>query len=239
MIVQRQDVLDYLKYLKTPLDIADPKAWKPKEIKVLKSYQSLAPELFKDLKADNCLSFSDVFPVQSRQAIDEICRQDDRLEKLTLITTNIANNLPKRSKFFGAEEQWFIFLSLYLSECEQIKSLFLDSVKKVNKKLLPKKRERLKGFITLGPMINILKNYKNGKYGPLFSEVDVDLRNAIAHLTYEFSDDEIEYGNKKISTLDLIFKFRKVSALVAILFGNKLKTFATEFEQLAKHMGWI
>jgi len=238
-MVQRQDVLDYLKYLKTPLDIADPKAWKPEEIKVLKSYQKLAPELFKDLKADNCLSFSEVFPVQSPQAIDEMRGKDDRLVKSTWMTTNIANNLLKSGKIFGAEGQWFILLSLYQCECEQIKSFFLDSIKKVNKRLPPKKRERLKSFVTLGPMIRILKNYKKGKYVSLFSEVDVDLRNAVAHFAYEFSDDEIEYAGKKISTLGLVFKFRKVSALVAILFGNKLKAFAAEFEQLAKRMSWI
>lgn len=238
-MVKKQDVLDYLRYLKTPLDIADPKIWKPEEIKVLKSYQSLAPELFKDLKADNCLSFRDVSPILSPAAIDEIRRQDDRLVKFTLITTNIANSLSKSSKIFGAYEQWFIFLSLYLSGCEQIKDFFLDSIKKANKKLPPKKRERFRGFVTLSPLINTLKKYKNGKYAPLFSEIDVDLRNAAAHLTYEFSDDEIIYDNKKITTLDLILKYRMISALVAILFGNKMKAFAKEFEELAKHMGFI
>lgn len=240
VLVKKQEILDFLEYLKTPLDIADPKEWKPEEIEVLKKYQSLAPELFADLKADNCLNFSDVFPVQLPEAMARVNREDNRLARFTQITSNITNSLAKSKKIFGAEEQWFIFLSLYLSECERIKSLFLDSIRKINKKLPPKKRQRLKGFITLGPLITILRNYKKGKYAYLFSEIDVELRNGVAHFSYEFLNDKIQYGdNKTISTLALLFKYRKISALLAILFGNKTKAFAKEFEQLAKKMGVI
>lgn len=115
-------------------------------------------------------------------------------------------------------------LSLYLSLCEHVKSLFSDSIRKINKRLPPKKRKRLKGFITLGPLVWILRNYKKGKYACLFSEIDVDLRNAAAHFMYEFLNDKIRYGdNKTISTLDLLFKHGKISALLAILFANKTK----------------
>ena len=238
--MMKKQIIDYLKYLKTPLDITDSKEWKPKEIEVLKNYQNLAPKLFNDLKSDNCLTFEDVFPTRSVEALDERLRQNERFVKFTRIASNISNNLPKSSMILGAEEQWTIFLSLYLSQCEQIKSLFEDYILKVNRRLPEKKRECLKSFVTLGPLISVLKKYKSGKYAHLFTEIDVDLRNAVAHLKYDFVDDEVGYGkNKRITTHNLIFKYRMISALLAILFGNKTKAFAKEFEELAREKGAI
>jgi len=239
-VVKKEVVLGFLEYLKTPVDIAGPKVWKPKEIEVIKEYQRLAPEFFADLKADKCLNFQDVFPTEPLEAVVSIQSKENALLNSIHITINISNKLPKSSQVFEAEEQWSIFLSLYLSLCELVKNLFSDSIRKINKRLATKKRKRLKSFITLGPLIWILRNYKKGKYSYLFSEVDVDLRNAAAHFSYEFLDDRIKYGNNKtISTLHLLLKYRKISALLAILYASKTKAFAPEFERLAQKIGLI
>lgn len=73
-----------------------------------KNHQRLTPEFFTDLKAYKCLSFEDVFPTQSAEAVASRQKEEDALLNSIHITINISNKLPKSGQIFSAEEQWSI-----------------------------------------------------------------------------------------------------------------------------------
>jgi len=227
---QRSEIIRFLEELQKPVDIARAPDFTPEEIPVIKRYQDLAKELFTDLKADGYISFEDV-----KEAPEEI----ERRSKFTKITTDLANKLMK-TKEFVAQEQFFILLSLYLWECEVTKNLFREQlIKNINAHLPPKRRVKIGKHVTLGPFVEVMKRYRKGKYVDLFSDINVDLRNAFAHFKFDFPDDEILYFNKSISTLDLIYNYRKITALPVVLYLSREKAFANEYKLMARNAGII
>ena len=89
-----------------------------------------------------------------------------------------------------------------------------------------------KKFVPLGPFLVVMNAYRKGKFSKLFAEIDIDLRNAVVHFSFDFLDDEISYDGKSIPTLDFVSKYRKVAALFAVLFSSRVKAFAKEFEEI-------
>jgi len=192
-----------------------------------------------DLKNDGYYIFTDAF-LDDINEIEKLDAQDRNIVKFTKFTTSLSNKLSK-TKEFDAEEQWFILLNLYLSLCESIKSLHLKYIRDVYDNLSDKSGYRIGNFVTLYPFVETMRRYKNGKYVKLFESINVDLRNSIAHLDYYFEDgnNNIYYKATHIEGTDFILNYRKIAILFAILYIDRSKVFANEYEQKAKDHGLI
>jgi len=61
MFILKEKALEYIIYLKQPIDITDNKYWTREENLTIKKFQENIRELFSSLKNDNCINFEDVF----------------------------------------------------------------------------------------------------------------------------------------------------------------------------------
>jgi hypothetical protein len=225
---------DFLRWLKTPVNFTSEEDWSDDENKKILKYQELCRELFLDLKKDGYVLFSDIFSID-KNYMEKIQNVDDETVEFVRFITNLSNKV-KESKELDAEEQWYILLNLYLSVCEQIKNFFEDYIEDIYKGLKDKSNLSCNKFLTMWPFKEIMSRYKEGKYCDLFDPINVKLRNSIAHVDFRFKEDDnnIYYNDTYIEALDFLKTYRMASVLFSILFVVRIKTFANEFEMLAK-----
>ena len=123
-----------------------------------------------------------------------------------------------------------------------IRNLLVEVAKKIFQSLKGKKWG--KKFMMMGDFLQMINEYKNGKYSFLFSDIDVDLRNSFVHSNIDFLNDEIGYfdsrGVKKtLKQEDFLSKYKKLAALYATLFSYRTKVFLDEMKRTAKKMGFL
>ena len=230
-LVSKDEVLKLIGHLEKPLEFYKDPVYTQEEKEVIKKFEELTGEFYKDLKNDKHV----IFRISKR---DE--KEEKRILRFTKMVIDISNKLV-RTEEFNAEEGWFILLSLYCWNCEMIKNLLLDVTVKIYESLEGKAWE---DFMTMGPFIDIMNRYKNGKYTFLFSEIDVDLRNSFVHGKIDFPNNEIEYydsnDNKKKLKLDaFLSKYKKMAPLYATLFFYEKKIFLDEIKDFAKKKGFL
>jgi hypothetical protein len=235
-MVKIEDVERFIEYIKRPRDLTGPH-FSREENERIKQYQSLAPLFFQDLKNDGFLKFEDLYPSNNTKLV-EIERQGDNFVRFTKLASGISNKLFGN---FSADEQYFILGLIYMFWCEEIRALFVDFIHDINKTLLHP--VDLKRFPTLGPLISVLSQYKDGKYQDLFSDIDCDLRNSFAHFTFSFDDEKNEivyYDNsrneKRINAKDFIRLIRLTSALFTVLYAEQTKVFAPEYQSFVNRV---
>jgi hypothetical protein len=225
--VSKEKWFGFIKFLEAPLRFYDDPVYTPEEKKAIKDYEDLAFSFYRDLKTDGHISF-----------LSEEAKAKRELGFFK-IAMDISNKLVN-TREFGAEEQWLILLSMYCWYSEMIKNLLLEEAKKIHKSLMGK---AWKGFMTLGQFMCEMHRYKNGKHKPLFSEIDVDLRNSFDHANIDFND-EIRYydkdHNQKILKFNqMLSMFKKIPALYATLFFYRRKVFFEEVKSTAKKKGYL
>ena len=224
-------MLSLIKYLENPLEFYKDPVYSPEEKRDIKRFEKLAIKFYNALKKDKYI------PMQ----ISSQEKRDDRtVVRFTKTTIDISNKLVRIDEF-NAEEAWFILLSLYCWWWEMIKNLLLNVATRIHKDL---KGKKFKSFMTMYPFMNIMNDYKNGKFSALFSDIDVDLRNSFIHGDFNFVDDEIEYydirrGKKKLKLKNFISKYKKLAPLYATLYLYRTKTFAEEIREIARKKGFL
>jgi len=230
-----EDVKQFIEYIKKPTDLTG-LHFSQEENERIRRYRSLAPQLFQDLKNDGILKFEDFFPSDNTK-LAEIEKRDVNIARFTKLASDISNKL---SANFSADEQYFILVMIYVFWCEEIRALFIDFIDHINETLsCPVRRGRFPG---LRFVISVLSKYRDGKYRDLFSDIDCDLRNSFAHFDFSFDDEKNEivyYDNerneKRICARDFIKLFRLIPALLAILYAEQIKVFASELESLNRN----
>ena len=98
--------------------------------------------------------------------------------------------------------------------------------------------------MTIGPFLDIMNEYKAGKYVPLFSDINVDLRNSFVHGKVDFPNNEVVYYDsketeKKVSLKDFLSQFKKLPPLYTYLLAYRLKAFREEIREFAKRSGFL
>jgi len=229
------DIKWFIQSLKKPFDMRG-SLWKPEENVRIEQYQNLARAFFLDLKNSSVITLYDVlYPPFA--PFDH-----NKIIKLVKINIGIMEKLPKINEFTG-DEQFFILCNNYLFWVEQVKSILLPFVERIYNTIPKTEREKKKivkpNFrSTLRLVMTVLINYRNGKYSDLFSDIDVDLRNAIAHPNIDFGETKIMYDNKSISGLDLITLIRKMALLFTILYNISTLVFTEETIQELRKRGY-
>lgn len=220
----------FLRNVKKPTDIRGSHFTKQENSRIA-DYQKLAPYFFEDLKNNGYIKFEDYYDVDDVDKLEKLDKQSTWFARFVKIASDVSNKLGG----FSGDEQFFILGSIYIFWCEQTKRLFVDFIKDINSNLASSERERF-GCPTLTPVVRVLRKYKNGKYGDLFSDVDCDLRNAFAHFSMDFDNkkNEIVYGSRRISSIDFLSLTRKMAGLFTVLYAEQLKVFALEFEKNAQ-----
>ena len=224
------DIRWFIQSLKKPFDMRG-SLWKPEENVRIEQYQNLARAFFLDLKNHGVITFYDVF----NAPIDH-----EKIKKLVKINIDIMIKLPIINEFTG-DEQFFILCNSYLFWVEQIKSILLPFVERIYSTIPKTERKKIRkpNFrSTLRPVMTMLTNYQNGKYSDLFSDINVVLRDAIAHSNIDFGETEIMYDSKSISGSDLITLIRKMAFLFTILYNTSTLIFAEETIQELRKQGY-
>ena len=172
--------------------------------------------------------------------MNKIVETDKQIVEFSKFTTELSNKLVGTEELH-AEEQWYILLNLYLSMCEMIKFQYDDYIRDIYNDLTDKSGLNLGRFLTMWPFKEIMIRYKDGKYSDSFVFINVDLRNAIAHMSYRFdeNDNTIHYSDTSIEGLELLKLYRMSSVLFSLIFINKMKVFSEEYEEFAKEKGII
>lgn len=207
-------------------------AYSNDERRDIKKFEELVSEFYSDLKEDGHITLQ--IPEHER-------KESERMARFSKITIDIPNKLIK-TKEFKPEEQWYILLSVYCWWSEVIKNLLSEVAKKIFQELRGKKWE--KEFMTMGPFLCIMNEYKNGKYSPLFSDINLDLRNSFVHGKIDFPNNEIIYYDpkgeeKKMSLKDFLSHFKKLPPLCTYLFAYRLRAFREEIREFAKTRGFL
>lgn len=238
-MISQKDALLFAKWIQEPVEFRNEVLSKDKN-KRIEEYQKQAKSFFNDLKSDGIITFQNVF--LDRDSI--LQRFDFRREQLLKLSMNIQKKL-WYSKEFTGDEQFFILCMIHNYFTESIKSLFLPYVREIHKRLPKKVRKRikLKSILTLGPVMKVLRKYKRGKYKGLFSDINIDLRNSIAHFTTSFGEENVFYKVKgkdePISGHDFLLIVKKLVFLDAVLVHSIMKVFPTEVKQELKRRKMI
>lgn len=226
------DIQQFILSSKKPFDMRS-SVWKPEDNARIEKLQILAKAFFEDLKDDNVIDLYDVF----RSPIDPM-----EILKQTRNILSILTKLPKIDEFTG-DDQFLILCALYLFVVEQINTLFLGYIVKIYYTLPEdvRKRDKIKkpnSKSTLRPVINVLQKYKSRQYSNLFSDIDINLRNAIGHFSFHFGEKDIIYNGKTISGQDFLILIRKMVILFQILLGTPQKIFANEAKEELLKLGY-
>ncbi len=229
---EKETILNLIKRLETPLNFYEDPVYTPDERATIKEYEKLALNFYSDLKADKFISFNDAFELSKEKR-----QERDRSLRFFKIPMDISNKLVN-VKVFEAEQEWFILLPLYCWYSEMIKNLCLDAAKKIFKSM---NRRDFRGFMALGSFLGIINVYRNGRHKPLFSEINVDLRNSFDHANIDFNN-EITYqdnkqNEKKVGLSEMLSMFKRIAPLYATLFACESKMFVEEIKSIAKKMG--
>jgi len=226
------NIRQFIQSLKKPFDMRN-KIWKPEDNERIEKLQNLTKAFFESLKLDNIIKLNDVF--HSPKDPLEILKQ-------TRNNMSIYSKLYKTDEFTG-DEQFLILCSLYLFWVEQIKTLFLPYIERIYY-AIPKnvrKKERIRkanSKSTITPVLDVLRKYKNGKYSALFSDINVELRNAIAHFNFYFGETDITYDGRTISGQDFLVLVKNVTLLFPILHGTPQEIFANEMIDELRKRGY-
>ncbi|MGD8545003.1 MAG: hypothetical protein PVH12_02405 [Candidatus Bathyarchaeota archaeon] len=230
-MVTKEDVKNLIDFLNTDIELHKDEAYNQREKEVIKVIDEWTCEFYEDLKADNYIEMN--IPEEHRI-------KEKQIAKFSKIATNISNKLIGKSEF-ESEEQWFIFLSIYCWWCEAIKSQLEDVAIKIYEGI---RGNNWNGFMTLGKAMGIIREYKNGKYIDLFSNIDVYLRNSFVHCDIDFPNNEvIYYDNRKRKQImplkELFCRFRKLPPLCVYLFAYRLRPFREEIREFATEKGFL
>jgi hypothetical protein len=230
-MISQKDARFFVKWIQEPVEFRSEVLSKDKNERI-GEYQKQAKSFFNDLKSDDIITYQNVF--LDKHSI--VQRSDLRRIKLLELSANMTNKL-WNSKEFTGDEQFFILCMIHNYFTESIKSLFLPYVKeifnaldeKVQKRLF--KKGKLPSTLTLGPVMKVLREYKKGKYKDLFSDINVNLRNSIAHFTISFGEKNISYNGGHISGSEFLLLVIKLELLDAILSHSIMKEFPIEVKQ--------
>ena len=232
-MVSQEDAIWFAKWLQEPVEFRSKSLSKPLNDRV-GEYQLLAKDLFHDLKRDGIISFTNVF--------SNIPMSDSRKTyQLILLSSNISQKLWDTKEFTG-DEQFFILCMIHNSIVEHIRLLFLPYIGDIFNHLPPidrKGRKKPSRRTTLGHLMNVLRLYKRRKYVDLFSDINVELRNSIAHFTIFFGDGDIYYNGNSISGGDFLLIVYKLKLLYSVLSKFIMKVFESEAIQELKKRGII
>ena len=231
-MVTKEEILGLIELLDKQLLLYEDPVYSPEERKDIKRFEKLTLELYSDLKKDGYITLK--IPEQER-------KEGLRMARFSKIAVDIPNKLLK-IEGFKAEEQWYILLSVYCWWCEAIKNVLSEVAIKIYQSLKGKEWE--KEFITIGPFINVMNEYRGGKYASLFLDITVDLRNSFVHGKVDFPNNEVVYydskeAEKKISLKDFLSQFKRLPPLCTYLFAYRLKPFREEIEEFARKSGFV
>jgi len=227
MLVTKEEILGLIEALDKELKLYEDPAYSPDEKGDIKKFEELAFDFYRNLKEDGHITLE--IPRHER-------KEDKRMARFSRIAIDISNKLLKIEEF-KPEEQWYILLSVYCWWCEVIKNLLSEIAKKIYRDL--KGEEWGNEFMTMGPFLSIMKKYKDGKYVPLFSNINLDLRNSFVHGKIDFPNNEVIYYDskgeeKKVSLKDFLSQFKKLPPLFTYLFAYRMKVFREEIREFAK-----
>ena len=228
-MVSLEDVKWFAKWIQEPVEFRSETLSKPLNNRV-GEYQTLAKLFFTDLKSDGIITFTNVFSNTSE--IDS-----RRVYQLIELSSNISQKLFDTKEFTG-DEQFFILCMIYNSIVEHIKLLFLPYIGDIFQHLsneYRKGKRKPNNRSTLGPVMEVLRTYKNGKYIKLFSDINVMLRNSIAHFTIFFGDEDIFYDGNSISGGEFLSLIYKLKLLYSILSKSIMKEFENDVIQELQH----
>jgi len=215
----------YAKWIQEPVEFRSTKLSKPLNDRV-GEYQTLAKPFFTDLKSDGIITFNNVF--------SNTLEIDSRREyQLIELSSNISQKLFDTKEFTG-DEQFFILCMIHNSTVEHIKLLFLPYVGDIFQHLSNEDRKgkrKPNKRSTLGPVMEVLRAYKNGKYLELFSDINVMLRNSIAHFTISMGEEDIFYNNNSISGSEFLQLVYKLKLMYSVLLKSIMKEFENEVIQ--------
>lgn len=231
-MVSKEEILQLIEHLEKPLAFYEDPVYTKQEKNDIKEFEELVIGFYNDLKKDQHIEMR--IPEQETG-------EDKRIVWFTKVTMDISNKLVQ-TKEFNAEEGLFILLSLYCLYCEMIKNLLLHITFKIYRSL--KGEEWNRGFMMLGRFIGTMKEYKNGKYSALFSDIDVDLRNSFVHGKINFPNNEVEYYDsenikKSLKLSDFLSKYKKLPPLYTTFFAYRMKIFVDEIKDYATKRGFL
>ncbi len=232
-MVSPKDVAWFVKWIKEPVEFRSPKLSKILNDRV-GEYQILANPFFTDLKSDGIITFTNVF-----SNTPEIASL--RTYQLIELSSSISTKLYDSKEFTG-DEQFFILCMIHNSIVEHVKLLFLPFIADIFQHLSTEDRKgkrKPNNASTLGPVMGVLRAYKNGKYLELFSDIDVTLRNSIAHLTIFFGDEDIIFNSNSISGREFLIRLYKLKLLYSVLSKSIMKEFENEVMQELQRRGMI
>jgi len=221
-MVSQEDAIRFAKWIQEPVEFRSTSLSKTLNDRV-GEYQILANDLFYDLKSDEIITFTNVF-------FNIPMYVDRRIYQLMVLSSNISEKLFDTKEFTG-DEQFFILCMIHNSIVEHVKLLFLPYIGDIFKHLPPidrKGKSKPSRRTTLGPVMDILRIYKRRKYVDLFSDINVALRNSIAHFTISFCEEDIFYNSNPISGGDFLLLVYKLKLLYAVLSKSIMKAFENE-----------
>lgn len=230
-MVSPEEIAWFIKWIKEPVEFRSPKLSKTLNDRV-GEYQILAKQFFTDLKSDGIITFTNVF-----SNTPWIVSQ--RTYQLIELSSNISIKLFDTKEFTG-DEQFFILCMIHNSIVEHVKLLFLPYIGGIFRHLSNEDRKRKRkpnNKSTLGPVMEVLLAYKNGKYLELFSDINVMLRNSIAHFTIFFGDEDIFYNGNSISGGEFLSLVYKLKLLYSVLSKSIMKEFENDVMKELQHRG--
>jgi len=220
-MISQKDAILFADWIQEPVEFRN-KVYSKDKNERIGEYQQMAKFLSNDLKAEGITNFQNV--ILDRESIMQTF--DDQLLQLnTGIILKLWN-----SKELNGDEQFYILCMIHNYWVESIKSLFQQYVRGIHTHLPKKEQKRIKlqKQPTLGPVMKVLRTYKNGRYTDLFSDINVRLRNAIAHSSISFGDKDISYKGGPISGGELLRLIFLLPMLKTILSDSIIKSFDSE-----------
>jgi hypothetical protein len=231
-MVSQKDAVLFADWIQEPVEFKN-KVYSKDQNDRIGEYQQLAKFLSNDLKAEGITNFQNVI-------LDQESIMQTSNHQLLQLNTGI---IPKlwTSKELNGNETFYVLCMIHNSWVENIKSLFQQYVRVIYTHLPKKEQKRinLPRQLTLGPVMKVLRAYKNGRYTNLFSDINVDLRNAIAHFNISFGDKDISYNDDVISGSELLLLVFLLPMLRIILSDSIMKAFDSEVINHLIKRGWI
>jgi len=155
-------------------------------------YEKIGEKLFDSLEEDNIIDKTSITTDHRRTDIKKI-------DLLSLYPKIDKLGRDKATNEFTHLDRTFLLLSFYLFLCENIKNIFThETYEKIFDKLpeKPFDKKLIKRHVQLSLAIQILEKYieyKSISPTTVFDVIDVDLRNSIAHNTFEDGEDFLKY----------------------------------------------
>ncbi len=160
-------------------------------------YKYIGEKLFNKLEEDGIFNKKCITVEQRRKDIKKIdlCLLWPKIESL---------GRSEKTKEFSDFDRTFLLLTFYLFLCENIKNILDKEIyEKICDKLPDGKnlREKIRTYVSLHYSIKILESYiecKKISDNKVFSLIDIDLRNSIAHFTFEDNEDFLNYPKNSV-----------------------------------------